>query len=205
MKLCLWNPFWGIVVTNYTESIRLIKAFCISLAFSVLPKVSFKHNYFIGKTWVVNRGWHFSCSESTMHLNVTSCFDRKIDRKLSCLKWCLVDTKHGFWRKCVCITYKKKKFEDIKQMQATILPDIGINESLKICYNLPHKFCTTWPVVMMASFGVLQNVVIISSARLYTWFWTLVLCRLNPIDWIFPKSITFWNSPCAICPTACYY
>ena len=27
--------------------------------FSVLPKVSSKHNYFIFKTWVVNRGRHF--------------------------------------------------------------------------------------------------------------------------------------------------
>ena len=30
-------------------------------------------------------------------------------------------------------------------MQATILPHIVINESLKICCNLPHKFCYNWP------------------------------------------------------------
>ena len=54
---------------------------------------------------------------------------------------------------CSSRTKTKNKFEDIKQMQATNLPHIIINESLKICYNLPHKFVTTGPAVMMASFG----------------------------------------------------
>ena len=96
-------------------------------------------------------------------------------------------TNLGYWRNFVFITYENKT-EDIRQMQAAILPRIGINESLKIC---PINVVTTCPTVVTSSFGILSNVFINSCARLYTWFRIIVLCRLNPIDSVFPKSTTF--------------
>ena len=81
-----------------------------------------------------------------MHLKVAICFDRKIDRKMSCFEMMSSRYKVRLLHSVlVSITYEKNKIEDIKQMKATNLPDIGINESLKICYNMPHNFCYNLP------------------------------------------------------------
>ena len=69
-------------------------------------------------------------------------------------------------------------------MQATILPHISINESLKSVITYPINFVTICPAVIMAFFGILPNIVINSCARLYCDFHLtensdiIVLCKV---------------------------